>query len=70
MVCNDNNPCTDDACDANLGCTFTANEAECNDGNDCTLNDYCAAGSCVGKSILDCDDGDICTNDVCFKNLS
>lgn len=42
--CNDNNPCTKDACDAgSMSCTFTDDPASYNDGNDCTM-DSCVDG--------------------------
>ncbi len=36
----------------------------CNDSNDCTLDDVCVEGECLG-SIYSCDDGISCTFDVC-----
>lgn len=63
--CNDANPCTDDFCDANGGCTSVFNEAPCDDGNACTLLDRCERGVCVGTTPVDCEDGDLCTVDSC-----
>lgn len=37
----------------------------CSDGDACTADDICAAGSCIGGPELDCDDDDICTADGC-----
>ncbi|HRI63941.1 MAG TPA: hypothetical protein PK156_06875 [Polyangium sp.] len=68
LACDDNNGCTDDACDAVLGCTHQANSASCDDGNVCTLNDICAYGACTGKSKL-CLDGDMCTTDTCDPQM-
>ena len=65
LPCNDNNPCTDDSCEAKAGCTFTPNDAECEDGSACTTGDHCANGQCVIAAILNCDDGNICTDDTC-----
>ena len=49
LDCNDGNPCTDNACDAQLGCQATNHTRACDDGVWCTLNDVCdGAGSCVG----------------------
>jgi hypothetical protein len=45
--CEDNNPCTDDACDANV-CTHVNNTDSCNDGLYCTQTDTCSGGVCVG----------------------
>ncbi len=46
--CDDANPCTDDLCDASLGCVRSYNTLPCTDANACTTNDACAYGSCVG----------------------
>jgi len=46
--CDDGNPCTDDLCDATLGCRHFNNSAACTDGNSCTTNDVCVGGACVG----------------------
>jgi hypothetical protein len=64
--CNDNEPCTDDACVAGLGCTHANNSNPCDDGDACTDGDRCQAGACVGgASPFDCDDGNPCTDDNC-----
>lgn len=34
----------------------------CDDGSSCTSDDVCMAGECVGRG---CDDGDLCTVDLC-----
>ena len=45
--------------------------APCNDGDPCTTEDRCTAGSCAGKPLtafetgLACDDGNPCTADEC-----
>jgi hypothetical protein len=62
--CDDQNPCTDDECNAANGCASTPNDNNtCNDGNECT-RDACVAGQCVSTEIS-CDDGDLCTTDQC-----
>jgi hypothetical protein len=63
--CNDNNPCTDDTCDAATGrCVYTNNDANaCSDGDNCTV-DRCANGACVGVPV-NCDDQNPCTVDAC-----
>ena len=63
VVCDDNNPCTDDACDAETGaCSSTPNTQLCDDGNPCTGGDVCADGACAGTEInAVTEDGDICT---------
>jgi hypothetical protein len=50
--CDDNNLCTDDVCDATLGCQYAANAASCNDGDPCTENDACHGGACTGSAPL------------------
>ena len=66
VVCDDYNPCTDDACDPKAGCKNTDNKAVCFDGDHCTSNDLCANGSCVaGPQKKPCDDTDPCTSDKC-----
>jgi len=63
VLCDDDNPCTDDSCDAETGeCANAANTATCDDGNPCTSGDVCADGACAGTEINEVtEDGDICT---------
>ncbi|HEY2410497.1 MAG TPA: MYXO-CTERM sorting domain-containing protein [Polyangiaceae bacterium] len=68
--CDDNNPCTDDACDANSGCTHTFNaNATCSDGDACTTGEHCVTDgmnvTCGGGTALSCDDNKDCTKDSC-----
>ena len=62
--CNDANPCTNDSCSAQIGCTHAINAAPCSDGNACTRQDACVAGSCVGLALI-CNDDQPCTADTC-----
>ena len=64
-VCADNNPCTDDVCDAETGCVFTDNLLPCEDGNVCTTSDICAGGACQPGEPLVCSDDNGCTDDAC-----
>jgi len=64
-VCDDGNPCTDDACLPATGCVFTPNASTCDDGDLCTAADHCVGGFCVGGQDLVCDDDDPCTDDAC-----
>lgn len=60
------------ACDPGTGvCTYeeAPDDSPCDDGNTCTLQERCRAGSCVEAAKLDCDDGDPCTNDGCDAKL-
>ena len=63
-ACDDDNPCTDDGCDAAGACLHTPNTATCDDGNACSTGDTCEGGSCQGI-VISCDDGDPCTVDGC-----
>ncbi len=65
LDCDDDEVCTDDACDTGTGCTHEDNTDPCSDGNPCTQVDTCAGGSCVGDSPVDCDDAEPCTDDGC-----
>jgi sugar lactone lactonase YvrE len=71
-LCNDGNPCTDEACvGAAGGCVFTTNTAPCaDDANPCTA-DACVNGSCVHTPIAgNCgSDGNGCTDDVCTAGV-
>ena len=46
--CDDANPCTDDLCTPDQGCTHANNQSSCNDGNPCTADEACAGGTCQG----------------------
>ena len=62
--CDDDNPCTKDACGAS-GCVYTEETGgSCDDGDACTSADACVEGVCTGVA-MDCDDDNICTVDWC-----
>ena len=63
--CDDENPCTDDGCDPEGGCTHVNNSAPCDDGNACTEHSRCTDGECVGDPTSECDDQNPCTDDGC-----
>ena len=65
LSCSDDNPCTDDVCDAVLGCVHVNNLATCNDGNACTEGEVCNNGGCGGGGLVVCNDDNICTEDSC-----
>lgn len=46
--CDDDDPCTDQACGSDGECEYTNNEATCDDGDECTTDDVCSAGVCSG----------------------
>ena len=63
-LCDDGNPCTDDLCDPEEGCSHPNNTTDCDDGNACTSNDHCFEGACQGSPKV-CDDANPCTTDNC-----
>jgi MYXO-CTERM domain-containing protein len=72
--CDDNNPCTVDSCDPEVGCVSEPDDTlTCTDGNVCTLNDTCVDGVCTPETgikcqaIDDCHDAGECdpTNGIC-----
>ncbi len=78
VACDDDNPCTDDLCDGQGGCTAQFNSDSCDDGDPCSVADTCSQGSCVGFKV-DCncqddgqcallEDGNLCNGTlVCDK---
>jgi len=56
VACTDDNPCTDDYCNAEGICTHFNNKATCDDGDPCTASDRCTAGTCMGTAT-GCGDG-------------
>ena len=65
ILCEDNDPCTDNECDPGSGCVYPINSGPCNDGNACTAGDKCSDGECLSGGPIDCDDSDPCTVDQC-----
>ena len=67
--CDDDDFCTQDACDPDTGmCIYTP--TDCDDGVNCTV-DSCSSHleQCVNTPDNNaCDDGDICTTDVCDED--
>ena len=86
-LCSDGKQCTDDYCDAQIGCINDILTGPCEDGLYCTQGDQCdEQGDCIpgedpcelpllcnedddtcGLCFSDeeCDDGDVCTDDIC-----
>jgi hypothetical protein len=64
----DKNPCTVDYCDQGKVVKHepTTGEVSCSDGDECTDNDNCKGGACVGTAKV-CNDGIDCTADACDK---
>ena len=73
MVCDDGRTCTADQCVKGTGCVFTPVDSICNDGDFCTGVEKCAPSAvganvvtgCVAGTLVDCDDGVLCTTDSC-----
>ena len=65
ISCDDENECTDDTCDPVEGCLNTNNADPCEDGDACTTGDACVDGECDPGGETNCNDGNICTIDVC-----
>jgi len=64
--CDDYNTCTDNICNLSTHtCVYPDNNALCDDFNLCTVGDQCVNGTCVSGPALDCDDDEVCTDDVC-----
>jgi hypothetical protein len=57
--CNDDNLCTDDACDLALGCQNANNTLDCDDSVPCTEDDVCGNGICAGAPVI-CDNFKFC----------
>ena len=51
----DGNPCTEDSCLKGEVEHKPINVGQCDDGNECTLNDTCQLGTCVGGEQLQCE---------------
>jgi hypothetical protein len=66
LACDDYNGCTANACSPTAGCEYPPEKdgLPCSDGDICTVDDACVAGTCVGLSAL-CEDGNDCTADAC-----
>ncbi|MGH7894053.1 MAG: hypothetical protein ACREQL_05245, partial [Candidatus Binatia bacterium] len=69
VQCEDNNPCTSNACDPASGCTHAPESGSgvvgCDDGQACNGAEQCVSGTCQTQPVLDCVDDDVCTDDTC-----
>jgi len=66
LDCQDDNPCTSDSCDPELGCVFLVDPTgDCSDGNECNGKEACEGGGCVPGAPPVCDDSNPCTTDSC-----
>src|SRR5262249_56167772 len=46
-------------------CQHAPASVACNDGNACTVGDFCQSGVCISGGGANCDDGNPCTADGC-----
>ena len=65
LPCSDGETCTIDSCDPGVGCIFLPRVGGCDDGDLCSVGDYCTSGSCLAGPAQACDDLDPCTADSC-----
>jgi len=67
LNCNDGNPCTVDTCDPIAGCQHgvAPDGTPCPDGNLCNGAETCQSGVCTAGPVLNCNDSNYCTTDLC-----
>jgi hypothetical protein len=70
LNCDDGDPCTTDSCSQGVGCSHSPPIVGCcRTGADCESPCTPVGNSCVDNfcvyQVLDCDDGDDCTDDYC-----
>ena len=65
-TCRTENPCLVWSCSSEFGCLTNARNGPCDNGNACTVNDFCGDdGTCLEGVARSCDDNDPCTEDSC-----
>ena len=52
--------------DDTAGCFPCALDSDCDDANQCNGQESCDGDMCMAGEALDCDDGDVCTDDTCL----
>ena len=61
VPCDDEDPCTDDACAVDKGCVTADNTEPCDAGDPCTGDDKCGDGECLpGEFVCECQEDDDC----------
>ncbi|MSP92368.1 MAG: hypothetical protein EXR79_11285 [Myxococcales bacterium] len=68
-VCDDGSPCTKDSCDFKQGCLHAPLDGKCDDSSQCTSGETCQGGACGGGALVNCDDGNPCSQDSCLAAL-
>ncbi len=62
----DANPCTKDFClDGSCNHAPFPDGTSCDDSDMCTIADMCMGGECGPGGILSCEDGNVCTEEIC-----
>ena len=72
LNCFEESFCADGHCDPQAGCVMEPLDGKaCDDGDVCTVDDYCLGGEChAGNAdVVDCTDGNVCTFDWCDAKL-
>ena len=69
MDCDDGDICTDDSCAPGVGCQYGHNDAPCSDSDACTSGEICSAGQCGGGKPVNCNDGNVCTDEACEPDV-
>ena len=64
-VCDDDNFCTVESCQPDIGCLFKADPSICDDENPCTVDTCLAETSTCGHMAVPCEDDNPCTADTC-----
>jgi hypothetical protein len=68
VICDDGSTCTTDSCDTTVGCKFAPQPdgTVCGgDGAACGALSKCQSGKCAVVQAAGCDDGNVCTDDLC-----
>ncbi|MGB0592345.1 MAG: hypothetical protein ACPGU1_21885 [Myxococcota bacterium] len=62
----DENPCTEDTCDKGEVVHTFLLTGQCDDGDECTLDDHCELGLCVGGGMVECVAGECESSAYCM----
>jgi hypothetical protein len=65
VPCDDDDPCTLDACGAGGACTHAPLDGTACVADPCHEPGVCDDGTCAAGPAIDCDDGEACTEDGC-----
>lgn len=65
LDCNDLNECTHDICSSQSFCLHDSKLGSCDDGNPCSVSDFCLESSCTAGDPMNCEDNNQCTATYC-----